>query len=110
MKRLALSAVAVFSVLLVACGNDANLSREGPTNVGPGPVLPEGQRGLLPNMTIASPARWDDQLPTVPWCYAIAAIARDLRIPRQSLVLPNGDILVAKGKGGGAPRLTPRRT
>ncbi len=108
MKRLAFCAVAAFSVLLAACGNDANLSQEGPANVGPEPVLPKQQRGLLPNMTIASPAQWGDQRPTVPRGYAITAIATDLRIPRQSLVLPNGDILVAEGKGGGAPKLTPK--
>ena len=39
---------------------------------------------------------------------AIAPIATDLKIPRQTIVLPNGDILVAEGKGGGAPRLTPK--
>ena len=31
-----------------------------------------------------------------------------MKIPRQTLVLPNGDILVAEGKGGGAPILTPK--
>jgi len=108
MKRPALWAVAGFSVLLAACGNDANLSQPGPANVGPEPVLPEQQRGLLPSMTIASPAQWGDQRPTVPRGYAITAIATDLLIPRQSLVLPNGDILVAEGKGGGAPKLTPK--
>ena len=38
--------------------------------------------------------------PTVPEGYRIDAIATDLKIPRQTLVLPNGDILVAEGKGG----------
>jgi len=106
MKRLALWAVAGFSVLLAACGNDADLSQQGPANFGAEPVLPDRQRGLLPSMTIASPTQWGDQRPTVPQGYVIAAIATDLRIPRQSLVLPNGDILVAEGKGGGAPKLT----
>jgi glucose/arabinose dehydrogenase len=59
-------------------------------------------------MTIAKPAEWGDQRPTVPRGYAIAPIATDLRIPRQTLVLPNGDILVAEGRGGNAPRLTPK--
>jgi glucose/arabinose dehydrogenase len=31
-----------------------------------------------------------------------------LKIPRQTIVLPNGDILVAKGRGGNAPSLTPK--
>jgi len=108
MKRPVSWAVAGFAVLLAACGNDASLSQQEPANVGPKPVLPEQQRGLIPNMTIASPAQWGDQRPAVPRGYVIAAIATDLRIPRQSLVLPNGDILVAEGKGGGAPKLTPK--
>jgi len=108
MKRLTLWAIAGLSVLLAACGNDANLPQDGPASIGPKPVLPGQQRGLLPSMTIASPAQWGDQRPTVPRGYAIAAIATDLRIPRQSLVLPNGDILVAEGKGGGTPKLTPK--
>ena len=76
---------------------------------GPNPNLPEPQRGLLPNMTIPEPTPWDGQKPTVPDGYAITAIATDLKVPRQLLVLPNGDILVAEGKGGGnAPRLKPK--
>ena len=30
-------------------------------------------------------------------CWTIRAIATDLKVPRQTLVLPNGDILVAEG-------------
>lgn len=40
--------------------------------------------------------------------YTITAIATDLQIPRQTLVLPNGDILVAEGSGGNAPSLKPK--
>src|SRR5690606_33428406 len=46
--------------------------------------------------------------PVVPQGYEIRAIATDLRIPRQTLVLPNGDILVAEGRGGNAPALKPK--
>src|SRR5690606_29033146 len=35
-------------------------------------------------------------------------IATDLQIPRQTLVLPNGDILVAEGRGGNASALKPK--
>jgi glucose/arabinose dehydrogenase len=59
-------------------------------------------------MKIASPAGWGDQRPVVPPGYTITAIATDLKIPRQTLVLPNGDILVAEGRGGNAPKLTPK--
>lgn len=108
MKRLTLWAVFGLTGLLAACGNDASLSQDGPPNVGPKPTLAAQQRGLLPKMSIARPALWGDQRPTVPQGYTITAIANDLRIPRQSLVLPNGDILVAEGKGGGGLKLTPK--
>lgn len=75
---------------------------------GPAPDLPEPQRGLLPSMTIPRPAMWGDELPTVPAGYRITAIATDLMIPRQTLILPNGDILVAEGKGASAPALRPK--
>lgn len=76
---------------------------------GPNPVLPEPRRGLLPAMTIPRPAMWGDDLPVVPQGYTIAPIATDLMIPRQTLVLPTGDILIAEGRGGGhAPALRPK--
>src|SRR5690606_7223323 len=70
--------------------------------------LPEPQRGLLPDMAIADPAGWGDQRPTVPQGYTISAIATDLKIPRQTLLLPNGDILVAEGSGGNPPAEKPK--
>lgn len=70
--------------------------------------LPPPQRGLLPSMRIAAPAAWGDRGPTVPPGWTIQSIATDLKVPRQTLVLPNGDILVAEGKGGGAPVLRPK--
>lgn len=90
--------------LLAACGNDPD-----PQQYGAEPVLPEPSRGLLPGMTIATPTQWGDQRPTVPAGYSIAPIATDLKIPRQALMLPNGDILVAEGKGGDRkPKLRPK--
>lgn len=89
--------------LLASCTGDPEI-----TQYGPQPDLPEQQRGLLPSMTIANPAGWGERRPTVPESFTITPIARDLKIPRQTLVLPNGDILVAEGKGGNAPILTPK--
>ena len=66
------------------------------------PDLPPPQRGLLPSMRIAEPAGWGDRRPAVPQGWTIKAIATDLKVPRQTLVLPNGDILVAEGKIGRA--------
>ena len=79
-----------------------------PPEYGANPPLPEPRRGLLPNMVISKPAAWGDAQPTVPQGYRIEAIATDLKIPRQTLLLPNGDILVAEGSGGGAPVLRPK--
>jgi glucose/arabinose dehydrogenase len=75
---------------------------------GPDPKLPEPERGLLPTMKIAEPAEWGDKKPTVPEGYSVTAIATGLQIPRQTLVLPNGDILVAEGRGGSAAKLKPK--
>lgn len=88
---------------LVACGPEPQAPQYGAN-----PQLPKPKRGLLPNMTIPKPVGWGDSLPTVPEGYSVSAIATDLRIPRQTLVLPNGDILVAEGRGGYAPALKPK--
>lgn len=103
MKRSGLPAAAALVGLLAACNGDPPAPQYGAS-----PPLPERQRGLLPEMNVADPAPWGDQRPTVPEGYAIAAIATGLGIPRQTLVLPNGDILVAEGRGGGAPALRPK--
>ena len=95
--------VATLSAALAACGNAPELDQYGAS-----PEIPKPERGLLPNMTIAKPASWGDRQPTVPQGYTITAIATDLGIPRQTLVLPNGDILVAEGRGGHAPKLKPK--
>jgi glucose/arabinose dehydrogenase len=97
-----LAGLALLSILS-ACGSTSQ-----PQQYGPNPTLPDPHRGLLPTMEIAKPVQWGEQRPTVPQGYRIDAIATDLKIPRQTLVLPNGDILVAEGRGGGAPRLTPK--
>ena len=83
-------------------------SAPGGAQHGANPDLPAPQRGLLPNMRIAEPAGWGSRLPSVPTGWTIKAIATDLKVPRQTLVLPNGDILVAEGKGGGAPVSRPK--
>jgi glucose/arabinose dehydrogenase len=88
---------------LAACSNEPE-----PAQYGANPNLPEPQRGLLPDMKVAPPAQWGNELPTVPEGYTIAPIATELAVPRQTLVLPNGDILVAEGSGGGAPTLRPK--
>lgn len=72
------------------------------------PELPTPNDALIPAMTIPTPEGWDGELPTVPAGYTITAMAENLKIPRQVLVLPNGDILVAEGSGGNAPTVRPK--
>ncbi|PPU07922.1 PQQ-dependent sugar dehydrogenase [Xanthomonas arboricola] len=105
MKRHALTvvSVSVLAAALASCGKAPELKQHGA-----GPELPAPDRGLLPDMTIAKPAAWGERKPTVPAGYRITAIATGLGIPRQTLVLPNGDILVAEGRGGSAPNLKPK--
>jgi glucose/arabinose dehydrogenase len=88
---------------LTACGGEPP-----PPDFGVNPTLPEPQRGLLPSIVIAPPTAWGSDRPIVPEGYRIDPIATDLKVPRQTLVLPNGDILVAEGSGGNAPVLRPK--
>ena len=105
MKRAHACLAIMLPLALAACGagNDPD-----PAQYGADPALPEREGGLLPSMKIAKPTEWGDQKPTVPQGYTITAIATHLKIPRQTLLLPNGDILVAEGRGGGAPKLRPK--
>src|SRR5690606_24978138 len=74
---------------LAGCGvEEADLNQTGPR-----PELPAAEEALLPAMNIATPTGWEGELPTVPEGFAITPLATDLLVPRQILVLPNGDIL-----------------
>jgi glucose/arabinose dehydrogenase len=96
--------VAVLAFALQGCGrNDAALDQTGPK-----PALAKLDETLLPPMKIATPTAWSGKTPTVPSGFTITALATDLKVPRQILVLPNGDILVAEGSAGGAPRVRPK--
>ncbi len=103
MKCSGLFTIVALSGALAACGGETE-----PLQYGSNPELPQAQRGVLPDMVIDKPAEWGERLPTVPDGYTISAIATDLQIPRQTLLLPNGDILVAEGRGGSAPNLKPK--
>ncbi|WAD28397.1 sorbosone dehydrogenase family protein [Pseudomonadaceae bacterium T75] len=105
MKHSSTVTALTMALFLSACGGGEPDSAQ---VYGPDPKLPEPERGILPSMKIAEPAEWGDQLPTVPPAFTVTAIATDLKIPRQILVLPNGDILVAEGRGGNAAKLKPK--
>ncbi|WP_367346092.1 PQQ-dependent sugar dehydrogenase [Stenotrophomonas bentonitica] len=97
-------AVSALAMALAACSGKAPELQQ----LGGNPELPKPHRAVMPDMTIAKPTPWGDSVPTVPAGFKVSAIATDLAIPRQTLVLPNGDILVAEGRGGSAPNLKPK--
>jgi glucose/arabinose dehydrogenase len=103
MKRLLI--MAVLTTLAIGCSRH---SGPDPMQYGPNPQLPPPERGLLPTMKIADPVGWGNRRPTVPQGYTITPIATGFGISRQTLVLPNGDILVAEGRGGGEHALRPK--
>jgi glucose/arabinose dehydrogenase len=104
MSRLSWTGAVALAALLAGCGgSDQSLDQTGPA-----PDLPGIRETLIPTLKIAEPTGWGDQVPTVPDGFTVTALATDLQIPRQMLVLPNGDILVAEGRGGGAPALRPK--
>ena len=102
MKRIVLLALAAS---LAACQSQSDPDLD---QTGERPDLPQQSDTLLPAMKIPAPKGWDGELPTVPEGFTVTAIAKDLKIPRQMLLLPNGDILVAEGSGGHAPAVRPK--
>ena len=102
MKRIVLLALAAS---LAACQSQSDPDLD---QTGERPDLPRQSDTLLPAMKIPTPKGWDGELPTVPEGFTVTAIAKDLKIPRQMLLLPNGDILVAEGSGGHAPAVRPK--
>ncbi|SFC95107.1 PQQ-dependent sugar dehydrogenase [Massilia yuzhufengensis] len=104
MKQISTLTILGAALLLGACSEKGAPTQDR----GADPKLPAPQGSLLPSMKIAEPTAWGTQKPTVPEGFTVSAIATDLAIPRQTLVLPNGDILVAEGRGGSAAKLKPK--
>ena len=102
MKRIVLLALAAS---LAACQSQSDPDLD---QTGERPDLPQQSDTLLPAMKIPTTKGWGGELPTVPEGFTVTAIAKDLKIPRQMLLLPNGDILVAEGSGGHAPAVRPK--
>lgn len=94
------------ALLLAASG--CGRSDPGLSQTGAEPDLPNVRETLVPPMRIATPVGWGDQTPTAPTGFTVTALTTGLLIPRQILVLPNGDVLVAEGRGGHAPPLRPK--
>ena len=106
--------IAVLSMLtlaLAACisGNDPPVGDEAahpqadaatnayPVGTGPDPTLPAPDPSTIPVVEIAPAVGWADGAMPVPADgFTVTAFARGLEHPRQVLVLPNGDVLVAE--------------
>ena len=101
--RLLLSGLLAASTLAGCSGGDESLDQTGAS-----PKLPALDETLVPPMKIAKPQGWNGERPTVPKGFTITPVATDLKIPRQILVLPNGDVLIAEGSGGHAPKSRPK--
>ena len=93
MPRLPLALLCLLA--LGACGERASLSvAEGQ---GPTPRLPPPRQGLIPTIKIAPARGWSGGATPQPGeGLRVAAFAEGLDHPRQLLVLPNGDVLVAE--------------
>ncbi len=99
-----LACASALLMALSACGR----SDPGLNQTGAQPDLPSIRQTLVPPMNIAKPIGWGDETPTAPEGFTVTAMTTGLQIPRQILVLPNGDVLVAEGRGGHAPPLRPK--
>jgi len=87
---------------LAACGDEATQTvAEGQ---GASPKLPPPRQGLIPTINIAPARGWaEGALPRPGDGLRVAAFAEGLDHPRQLIVLPNGDVLVAETNGPKRP-------
>lgn len=85
-------------------------SGDGPRSpaYGTAPSIPEAKpQGKIPTLKMPTAKGWEgDHKPTVATGLKVNAFAKGLDHPRNMLVLPNGDVLVAESMGeeGGGPR------
>jgi len=98
-------AMAAAIALLGGCADKAKLK---PTEqAGGAPPLPEAQHYLVPPMQVPDGVGWKEgQAPKVAAGLKIEKIASGLMHPRQLLVLPNGDVLVAEANSPGTEAVT----
>jgi len=72
---------------------------------GTSPQLPAPQQYLIPPLAISEPIGFaEGETPVAPEGFTVTRFAGDLKVPRNVLALPNGDVLVAEG---GAPKGKP---
>lgn len=108
LRATALAASGLLLMALAGCddGGDFDVSQQ----IGPDPVLPEPNPGLLPDLKVAEVVGWQEgETPTVSEELAVTAYAADLAHPRTVHTLPNGDVLVVQSRGPkGKPVIRPK--
>ncbi|WP_217546712.1 sorbosone dehydrogenase family protein [Pantoea sp. GbtcB22] len=106
MKHL-LSAVAI-AMLLSACDDGALIDPQ--KQIGANPELPQAQNFFMPPMQVPEGTSWKaGEMPKVADGLKIEKIADNLQHPRQVLVLPNNDVLVAESNGTPKPTTAPKQ-
>ena len=104
-SALAQGACAAALFAISACGPQAGSPQ---TQYGADPRLPAPHQYLLPPMRIATVAKWDAAVPTVPAGLKVEALATGLKGARSVLPLPNGDLLVVETGGPKPPLNRPK--
>ncbi len=95
-SALALGCLMLAGAAGLAADGDFDVSKQ----IGPNPVLPEPQEGLVAAVQVAKVVGWQDgATPAVADGLAISAYATGLGNPRHVYTLPNGDVLVVQSKG-----------
>jgi glucose/arabinose dehydrogenase len=91
-----------FLLAFAACGDEATQTvAEG---TGPSPKLPPPKSSLIPTINIAPARGWaEGALPKPGDGLRVAVFAEGLDHPRQLIVLPNGDVLVAESNAPKRP-------
>lgn len=93
--------------LLSACDDGASLDPQ--KQIGPDPELPQAQNFFMPPMQVPEGVKWKaGEMPQVAQGLKIEKIADHLQHPRQLLVLPNNDVLVAEANGMPKPTTAPK--
>ncbi|PKR89229.1 sorbosone dehydrogenase [Pleomorphomonas diazotrophica] len=85
----------LLALVLSACGDHSILPPA--ADIGPSPRIVPPVNRAIPNVNIAPAIGWPaDETPTLAPGLAVTAFASGLDHPRNVLVLPNGDVLVAE--------------
>ncbi|TPE51646.1 PQQ-dependent sugar dehydrogenase [Amaricoccus solimangrovi] len=100
------------SAALLVCAASPALAQEDfdiTSQIGPDPVLPDPDPGLIAGMKVAEVVGWaEGETPEVAEGLTVSVYAKDLVNPRTVYTLPNGDVLVVQSRGPTEPVSRPK--